>query len=190
MNLENISDFYLGLILFIAALLTISTCLIFIVKLLHSLLQVSFLLISIYIIFIRYNHITSSICLVFVAKLLHSLLQVSFFFISMYSIIINYNNIIILTYVSNFYTHFFKYPSFSHAVLSLSSVILNHHLNFFIFIGKLLHSFFQLSFFLITIYIIFINYINITIIIIIIIILIFIMFILLLLHLYHNHHHP
>ena len=121
MNLENISDFYLGLILFIAALLTISTCLIFIVKLLHSLLQVSFLLISIYIIFIRYNHITSSICLVFVAKLLHSLLQVSFFFISMYSIIINYNNIIILTYVSNFYTHFFKYPSFSQAVLSLSS---------------------------------------------------------------------
>ena len=131
MNLENISDFYLGLILFIAALLTISTCLIFIVKLLHSLLQVSFLLISIYIIFIRYNHI--SICLIFVAKLLHSLLQVSFFFISMYSIIINYNNIIILTYVSNFYTHFFKYPSFSHAVLSLSSVILNHHLNFFIY---------------------------------------------------------
>ena len=180
MNLENISDFYLGLILFIAALLTISTCLIFIVKLLHSLLQVSFFLIRIYIIFIRYNHITSSICLVFVAKLLHSLLQVSFFFISMYSIIINYNNIIILTYVSNFYTHFFKYPSFSQAVLSLSSAILNHHL----------HSFFQLSFFLITIYIIFINYINITIIIIIIIILILIMFILLLLHLYHNHHHP
>ncbi len=134
MNLEYISDFYLGLILFIAALLTISTCLIFIVKLLHSLLQVSFLLISIYIIFIRYNHI--SICLIFVAKLLHSLLQVSFFFISMYSIIINYSNIIILTYVSNFYTHFFKYPSFSQAVLSLSSAILNHHhLNFFIFIG-------------------------------------------------------
>ena len=52
MNLENISDFYLGLILFIAALLTISTCLIFIVKLLHSLLQVSFFLISIFIIFI------------------------------------------------------------------------------------------------------------------------------------------
>lgn len=39
LNLEGLSDLYLGLILFLVALLCLSTCLIFIVKLLHSLLQ-------------------------------------------------------------------------------------------------------------------------------------------------------